>query len=485
MTTGTTDTRTQSEALTQSPTVRESVDAILKELESKRARITGVRGPNEDLTADYEKLVKRVGEARGRNLMLPYVGSGLGAGPYVELADGSVKLDLTNGIGPNFFGHSDPDLTRVAIQSSMSDMVMQGHLQMNTDALEYTELLVREASRNSRLKHCFLTTSGAMANEMALKCCFWKNSPAQRLVAFEGNFMGRSLPMSLIGDTPAYREGLPNFMQVEYMPFYSEGLAKRYSSGDVSGQTKFIDMSVWHLEQYFDRYPKQHAAFVFELVQGEGGYNTAPREFFTSLMDVCRDRGVAVWIDEIQTFGRTTEMFAFDMLGVGEYVDVVSVGKLTQACATLFTDAYNPKPPLLSGTFLGSTVAVNVGRRMLERLREGGYYGDEGIIAKHFRAFTEHATALAARRPEWFPTTRKVLAPCGGAGGMMRLTPFGGEKQKITEFCQAFFQEGALAINCGHDPYHVRFLPPLGVMKLEEWDTVFEIVERTLAKVAG
>ena len=485
MTTRAPEPHTETEALIQNPVVRESIDAILKELEARRAQITGVRPPSENLTHDFQEIAERLGKARGRHLLLPYIGSGIGAGALVELADGSVKFDLTNGIGPNFFGHSDPDLVRVAIEASMSDVVMQGHLQMNADAVAYTDLLVREASRNSRLKHCFLTTSGAMANEMALKCCFWRNSPAQRIVAFQDNFMGRSNLMSLIGDMPLNRKGLPNFLQVEYMPFYSEGLAKRYSSGDVSGQTKFIDMSVWHLEQYFDRYPGQYAAFVFELIQGEGGYNTAPREYFEALMHVCRDRGVAVWIDEIQTFGRTTEMFAFEMLGLGEFVDVVTIGKLSQACATLFTDEYTPEPPLLSGTFLGSTVAVNVGRRMLERLREGGYYGEDGIIAQHFKTFTERAKALAAKHPEWFPTNKKVLSPCGGAGGMMRLTPFGGDKTKINEFCQTFFREGGIAINCGHGPYHVRLLPPLGVMKLEEWDTVFEIIERTLAEVAA
>jgi len=485
MKTQTPEAATESESLRRSPRVQESIDAILKDLEQRRSHITGVRGPREDRRESYEDLVRRVAESRGRGLMLPYVGSGLGAGPFVELADGSVKFDLTNGIGPNFFGHSDPDLARVALEASLSDVVMQGHLQMNTDALAYTELLVEEASRNSRLKHCFLTTSGAMANEMALKCVFWRHSPAQRLVAFENNFMGRSLPMSLIGDSPAYREGLPNFMQVEYMPFYSEARARRMSAGDASGATRFIDMCAEHLETYFDRYPKQHAAFVFELVQGEGGYNTAPREFFSTLMEICRDRGVAVWIDEIQTFGRTTEMFAFDMMGVGEYVDVVTVGKMTQACATLFAPEYNPKPPLLSGTFLGSTVAVNVGRRMLERLREGGYYGEGAIIDQHFQTFTKHAEALAKKRPEWFPKTDEVLAPSGGAGGMMRLTPFGGEKDKIAALCKALFEEGVVAIWCGHGPYHVRFLPPLGVMRLDEWPGVFEIVERTLAKVSG
>jgi hypothetical protein len=38
---------------------------------------------------------------------------------------------------------------------------------------------------------------------------------------------------------------------------------------------------------------------------------------------------------------------------------------------------------------------------------------------------------------------------------------------------------------CGHGPYHLRMLPPLGVMKLEDWPRVFACIEKGLAKVAG
>ncbi len=36
------------------------------------------------------------------------MGTGTGRGPYVELEDGSVKLDLINGIGIHLMGHGNP-----------------------------------------------------------------------------------------------------------------------------------------------------------------------------------------------------------------------------------------------------------------------------------------------------------------------------------------------------------------------------------------
>ena len=184
-------------------------------------------------------------------------------------------------------------------------------------------------------------------------------------------------------------------------------------------------------------------------------------------------------------------MFAYEALDVGDLVDVFCVGKMTQACATLYTDEYAPKPGLLSGTFTGSGTAFDVGARMLERLRDGDFYGDDGVIAKHRDAFREQVRALATRRPEWFPEIREftgkpgALDIVGGAGGMMRMTPFGGEKARVTKACRACFDEGVILFYCGHGPYHLRMLPPLGVMKLEDWPRVFECVERGLAKVAG
>ncbi len=472
--------------LQASPAVRQAVDTILKELEARRSQITEVRGPRSpEATAAYEEQMKAAGESRGRALLYPFLGSGLGNGALVELADGSVKWDMITAIGVNFFGHSDPDLTRAAIHAAMSDIVMQGHLLTNGDAYQFAQTLLTEAKKNSRLAHVFLANAGVMANENALKICFQKHAPASRVIAFAHNFMGRTVTMSQIGDSPANREGLPLSTLVDYMPFYDHAAAKRMGGGDKSGPTRFIDMSVMHLRQYIERYPKQHACFIFELVQGEGGFNTAPPEFHRSLMEVCRDAGVAVWADEVQSFGRTTSMFAFEALGLGQLVDVVTVGKMPQICATLFTADYNPRAGLMSATFLGSSEALRVGTRIIERLRDGDYYGENGRIAKHLQAFRDGVKAIESKHPEWFAHDGVVADTVDGMGGMMRFTPFGGKKDAVMKLCRALYDEGVIVFYCGHGPYHVRMLPPLGVMKMEDWPKVFALVESAMGKVAA
>jgi 4-aminobutyrate aminotransferase-like enzyme len=297
--------------------------------------------------------------------------------------------------------------------------------------------------------------------------------------------MGRTVTMSQIGDTAAYRQGIPLSTLVDYMPFYNPAAARRMSAGDQSGAGRYIDMCLDHLAQYIERYPKQHACFIFELVQGEGGFNTAPREFFVELMKMCKDARIAVWDDEIQSFGRTERMFAYEAYGVGEWVDVFCVGKMTQVCATLFTEEYNPQAGLLSGTFTSSTPAFAIGTRVIERLRDGGYYGPDGKIARHFAAFIKQVRALAAKYPEWFPAGSEYTDIVGGSGGMMRFTPFGGKKERIIKLCKHLFDAGVVAFYCGHGPYHVRMLPPLGVMKEQDWPRVFACIEKGMAAAAA
>jgi len=284
--------------------------------------------------------------------------------------------------------------------------------------------------------------------------------------------------MSQIGDAAAYRQGIPLSTLVDYMPFYDPQLGARG-----------IEMALWHLKQYIHRYPGQHACFVMELVQGEGGFNTAPREFFVALMETCKAAGIPVWDDEVQSFGRTESMFAFERLGLGEYIDVVTIGKMSQACACLFHADMNPKPGLLSGTFTASTSAFQVGLEALRTMRDGGYYGADGRNAKLHAAFREHAAKLVAKRPEWFTPVKDSFGRAstqyvGGTGGMCRFTPFGGDKDRIMKFLQNLFEDGVMAFYCGHGPYHVRMLPPVGVMQPEQWGPVFEIVERSLARTA-
>lgn len=461
---------------------------MVRELRRSSAQITDIRPPNPALKDTYDDMMKRAAEVRGRGLLYPYIGSGLGNGALVELCDGSVKWDMICGIGVHFFGHSDPDLAGQAILSGLDDTVKHGNLQSNNEAFEFATTLVSEAKKNSRLKFAYLSTSGAMANENALKVCYQKHAPANRVIAFKDCFMGRSVTMCQIGDTAEYRQGVPLSTLVDYMPFWDAAAAESMGSGGV-GKRKFIDMGVKHLTSLVQRYPGQHACFIFELVQGEGGFNVGDRDYFKALMDVCKESRIAVWDDEIQTWGRLPRMFAYEWFDLGEYVDVFCVGKMTQVCATLYTEEYNPKPGLLSGTFTGEGLCFRVGKRIIERLRDGSYYGENGSISRHHAAFRAEATRLIARHPDWFPPVPSIgpgtPALIGGAGGMMRLTPFAGDKSRIMNACKACFEEGVMVFYCGHGPYHLRMLPPLGIFKEEDWGRVFACLERGLAKTAA
>jgi len=466
------------------PAVRAALQTLVGEVKSASAQITDIRPPNPGLKESYDALMKRAVEVRGRGLLYPYIGSGLGNGALVELLDGSVKWDMIGGIGVHFFGHSDPDLIEESLLGSLDDTVKQGNLQTNFDAIEFGEVLLAQARKGSRLRHAYVATSGAMANENALKVCYQKHAPANRVIAFKDCFMGRSITMCQIGDTADYRQGVPLSTLVDYMPFYDEAQSK------AMGATKYIDNAVWQLTQLLDRYPNQHACFIFEMMQGEGGFNVGNRDYFKALMEVCRARRVAIWDDEIQTWGRSPRMFAYELFDLGDYVDVFCVGKMTQACVTLFTEEYNPKPGLLSGTFTGEGPSFRVGRRIIEKLRDGAstFYGDNGSFARHHAAFREQVAALAAKHPAWFPkvvdTQGFEQSHVGGIGGMMKFSPFAGKKEKITAACKHIFDEGALVFYCGHNPYHIRMLPPLPVFKMEDWPRVFACIERGLAKVS-
>jgi 4-aminobutyrate aminotransferase-like enzyme len=473
--------RTLGQELLAQQEVVGAIDTLVRNVRSKSAGITDIRPPNPALVEGYQHAMKRAAETRGRDLLYPYLGSGLGNGTLVELMDGSVKWDMICGIGVHFFGHSCPDLIQAACVGALADTVQHGNLQSNFEAYEFAETLLREARKNSPLKYAYLTTSGAMANENALKVCFQKHAPASRVIAFKDCFMGRSIVMSQIGDAAANRVGIPLNVLCDYMPFYDEAAAKGASAGDVSGKTRVIDGAVKKLREYVERYPRQHACFIFELVQGEGGFNTAPREFFLELIKVCKDAGIAVWDDEIQTFGRLDRMFAYETLDLGQYVDVFCIGKMTQVCATLFSESYNPGPGLLSGTFTSSSVAYRVGTKVINTLAGGDYYGPTGKIARHHAEFTRQVKALATKHPEWFPPVADVPDIVGGRGGMMRFTPFGGKKDKMTKACKHLFDAGVIVFYAGHGPYHIRMLPPLGVFEEKDWGRVFEVVERGLA----
>lgn len=452
---------TVAQQLFHDPRIQQAKALLLEAMQEHRSKITDVRPADAQLKASYEQTLRTFGAARGGSLYFPYLGSGAGNGALVELADGSVKLDMISGIGVHYFGHSDPLLVSVAIDAAIRDTIMQGNLQQGVESARLAESIL-ELAKPSRMAHCFLTSSGAMANENAMKMLFQKQHPASRVLAFSHGFAGRTMALSQITDKAAYRSGLPATLSVDYVPFYNPDQP---------------DMSTRHavavIREHLKRYPKQHAFMWMELVQGEGGFYTATRDFFLPVLNLLKEAGIPIWFDEIQTFARTTRPFAFQHFGLDEFPDVVTVGKITQVCATLFSDAIVPKPGLISQTFTASTSAIFAARAILDTLKEGTLFGENGRIMQVRRRFVSHIERIGEAHPEW------IKGPFG-EGAMIAFTPFDGSEPTVKKLLMALFEAGVVAFLCGADPYRIRFLPPVAAVTDNQIDQVCTILEQVL-----
>ncbi len=449
------------------PRLAQARELLRGALADHQGGLAGVRPPRPELEAPYAELLGRFEALRGGPLFYPYLASGIGRGPLVELADGSVKFDFISGIGVHFFGHSHPALLEAGLEAALAGTVMQGNLQQDARAASFLQTLVETANRRgASLDHGFLTTSGAMANENALKLVFHKRSPAGRLLAFERCFAGRTLALAQVTDQPAYRAGLPAALRVDYVPFF-----------DAQRPRESAEEALSALRRHLARHPGQHAAMIFELVQGEGGFYPGEGGFFAALMEEVKEAGAAVLIDEIQTFGRTTQPFAFQHFGLDAYPDVVTVGKLTQVCATLFRGEYKPPPGLVSQTFTGSTSAIRAARAILGLLLEGDYFGPEGRIARLGAHCERRLREIEARHPGWI---------CGpyGVGAMVAFTVFDGDLEETKRFLRALFEAGVIGFYAGDGPARVRFLIPAGALSPGEVDAAMEILEATLSEFA-
>jgi 4-aminobutyrate aminotransferase-like enzyme len=423
-----------------------------------------------ELRDQYKSQIELFAKDRGRDLYFPYLASGLGSGPYVELLDGSVKLDMITGIGIHFFGHAHPELMLEMANAIGSD-IMQGNLQPGVEAKDLIHTILQKtgSEKGCRLRHGWLTCSGTMANEIALKIVRQKKSPATKIIAFEDCFAGRSTAMQEITDNPGYRQGQPIYGEVHYLPFFNPKM----------GLARSLEITVGHLNWLAGRYPGKFAALMMELVQGEGGFNSAPREFYIKTFEAAKAAGMAIWIDEVQTFGRTGELFAYQTFGLEPYVDVVTIGKMLQACMVLYTEEFNPKPGLVSGTFSGSTVALRTARKILEMMDEQKLLGPTGAIVQKSRSFERALRSLAER--ECLGMVGEIRA----LGGMIAFQPFDGTMDQVKKVLLKLFDLGVVAFYCGHGPYLVRMLPPLGVMTEGEIEKTCELIGKSMQAVAA
>jgi 4-aminobutyrate aminotransferase-like enzyme len=397
---------------------------------------------------------------RGRPAFYPYLGSGIGRGARAMLADGRWVLDLALGIGVHLFGHGNLDLIETAIRAATSDLVMQGNLIFNREYNLLMKVLLAHAPRG--MAHCWLSLSGADANENALKLLRQKRDGRPGVIAFRGCFHGRTSAMAEITDRPDYRIGQPQTFPVRYLPFYD-----RHDPHSAAATLAV-------LRQIIASEGDQMAAIVVELVQGEAGFVTAPRDFFVPLFEECRRAGIPIWIDEVQTFGRVSELFATDLLNLGDYADVITIGKVFQGSALLFRKDFAPDPALISGTYSGATVPMAVAHRIIQKLISEDILGPEGRERQLETITRNHLERLSSAKPG-------MISEVDGIGAMIAFRIGDGALNRTREFIRRCFEAGLVLYYGGNEPACVRLFLPAGVLTEDELEEAFAIMQRCLS----
>ncbi|MGH8012796.1 MAG: aminotransferase class III-fold pyridoxal phosphate-dependent enzyme, partial [Candidatus Binataceae bacterium] len=227
------------------------------------------------------------------------------------------------------------------------------------------------------------------------------------------------------------------------------------------------------LREIIARRADEMAALIVELVQGEAGFVTAPREFFISLFEECRRAGIAIWIDEVQTFARTSELFATDLLQLADYADVITIGKVFQGSAVLFRKNFAPDAGLISGTFCGATVSMAVANRIIEKLTTEGMLGPEGREKQLERLTRDHLERMSRRHPG-------MISEIDGTGAMIAFQLGDGALTRTKEFIMRCFDAGLVLYYGGHEPACIRLFLPAGVLSDDELSEAFAIMDRCL-----
>ncbi len=432
---------------------------------------------------ESDNAINKMGDLRGRPLLFPMMPTGRASGPYIEMMDGSVKLDLITGIGVALFGHNHPSLMLEALKKTLKAPTMQGTLMPGRESLKASDLLVRgargelsgqkhlSADAKSNLVQCWLTTCGSMANELALKICRQKKAPAYKAISFKHCFAGRSSTMGELTDEPKYRVGQPTFDQFAYLDFYDDSI----------NLDDNIQITKTQFDAILSKEPNAFCAFVFEPVQGEGGaFRQAPREWWSAILEHAKSKGLAIWLDEVQTFGRTGELYAFQRIEIGKYVDVVTVAKPLHAAAVLWTDEYRPQPGLVAGTFSSSGACLAIGAKTIEMLSEENFLGPNGKIQELERFIIHDWSKRREIYGEKFGFGKMNII-----GGMVAVEILNGEAETIKQLLLKLYDNGVLAFSAGKSPVCLRFLPPMGVLKESHWTEAMEILEKTLKENEG
>lgn len=366
-----------------------------------------------------------------------------GDGVYLYDTDGKKYLDFMAGIAVSGLGYGNVELKN-ALKEQIDNLLHSSNLYYNTTCGKAAEAL----RRVSGMDRIFFTNSGAEANEGALKAArkyaWQKKSGRFEFIAMKDSFHGRTMGALSVTEHPAYRE-----------PF--EPLIPGVSFAEFN-----------NLESVKKLVNEKTCGIIVEPVQGEGGINTATKEFMTGIRKLCDEEGILMICDEIQCgMARTGEMFAWQLYGTKPDIMTMAkaIGSGVPVGAFAMTKAVTEaslKPGDHGTTYGGNPLACAAVAKTLEiyekqklaaHVKEVGDYLEEQL-----KKLVEDYDCVVEQRGLGLIRGIKLSGPVG-------------------EVVKKAMEEGLLIISARSDV--IRLVPPL-VIEKEHVDEMIEKLRKVL-----
>jgi 4-aminobutyrate aminotransferase/(S)-3-amino-2-methylpropionate transaminase len=434
-------------------------------LAQERRIVTEIPGPaSRELLERRQHIV-----ARGLSHVLPVFVTAAGGGVIIDV-DGNSLIDFGSGIAVTSVGNS----AELVVDRVTEQVARFTHTCFMVVPYEGYLLVCDELNRvtpGDYDKRSALFNSGAEAVENAVKIARHATG-RNAVVVFDHAYHGRTnLTMAMTAKNMPYKQGFGPFAGEVYRvpmayPF-------RWPGGPAACRADALDVITSLIHTQVGE--QNVAAVVIEPIQGEGGFVVPPDGFLPGLAAFCREQGILLIADEIQTgFCRTGDWFACDHERV--VPDLITTAKGIAGGLPLagvtgraeLMDAVHPGG--LGGTFGGNPVACAAAIGAIETM------GKEDLPA-------------AARRigEVMLPRLRKlaedhpVIGDVRGRGAMLAielvrpgtLVPDPETTASVARACHA---AGLVVLTCGTFGNVLRFLPPLviGEELLSEGMTILE-----------
>ncbi len=377
-------------------------------------------------------------------------------GATITDADGKSYIDFAGGIGVMNVGHCDLEVVEAIREQAGKMLHASIHVATYEPYVELCETLV-ELFPHGTDTRAMLVNTGAEAIENAIKIARQATGrPA--VICFTGAFHGRTLMALSLTSKLGYKLGCGPFAPEVYRLPYP---VVRPRAGEDEATVSRRELERLRATFKDTVAAKDVAAIILELVQGEGGFNVAPKAYVEGLRKLCDEHGITLIFDEVQTgFARTGRWAASEHYGVTPDLSTwaKSMGGGLPISSVIGSARVMDKasPGTLGGTYGGNPVACAAAMATIRRMKAL----DLNVRAERCGTIVrERFEAIAARVPE--------VSDVRGLGAMMAIEfcddgdparPATALVKRIMDTCR---EQGLLIIPAGVDSNVIRVLAPI------------------------